>query len=260
MLLDLTGKTALVTGGSRGLGKAVARRFAQSGARVAILARDSAVLEAATEEITAAGGRPALGLTCDVTREEDIERAVSLIIKEFGRVDILVNNAGSSSRRPFLELTRADLSADMNLKLFAALRISQLVVPGMQQQRWGRIINVATVNAKAPKAASAPTTLTRAAGLTLTKVLSQELAAYNILVNALCVGVIKSNQWEKRHRNTAPHLSFEEFLEPTARTVPLGRLGEAEEFANVACFLASDAASYITGTAINVDGGLSPVL
>lgn len=260
MLLDLTGKIALVTGGSRGLGKAVARRFAQSGARVAILARDLTVLEAATQEITAAGGRPALGIACDVTIEEEIERAVSQVLKEFNRVDILVNNAGSSYRRPFQELTRADISADMNLKLFAAVRISQLVVPGMQQQRWGRIINVATVNAKAPKAGSAPTTLTRAAGLTLTKVLAQELAAYNILVNALCVGAIKSNQWETRHRNSAPHLSYEEFLEPTARTVPLGRLGDPEEFANVACFLASDAASYITGTAINVDGGLSPVL
>jgi NAD(P)-dependent dehydrogenase (short-subunit alcohol dehydrogenase family) len=260
MHLDLSGKTALVTGGSRGLGKAVARRLAGSGAQVAILARDPATLAAATEEIEAAGGRRALGITCDLAIAEEIERQVQRVLAEFGRIDILVNNAGSSYRRPFLELTRADLGADMDLKLFAAVHIAQLVVPGMQGQRWGRIINVVSINGKTPKAASAPTTLTRAAGLTLTKVMSHELAPWNILVNALCVGVIKSHQWEARHRKTAPHLSYEEYLEPTARTVPLGRLGEAEEFANVACFLASDAASYVTGTAINVDGGLSPVL
>jgi 3-oxoacyl-[acyl-carrier protein] reductase len=140
MHLDLSGKTALVTGGSRGLGKAVARRLAGSGAQVAILARDPATLAAATEEIEVAGGRRALGFTCDLAIAEEVERQVQRVLAEFGRIDILVNNAGSSYRRPFLELTRTDLGADMDLKLFAAVRIAQLVVPGMQGQRWGRII------------------------------------------------------------------------------------------------------------------------
>jgi 3-oxoacyl-[acyl-carrier protein] reductase len=137
--------------------------------------------------------------------------------------------------------------------------MAQLVVPGMRQRRWGRIINIVSINARAPKPGSAPTTLSRAAGLTLTKVMSQELAPDNILVNALCIGSIKSGQWHRRHQQTAPGIPYEDYLKPFAEAVPLGRLGEPEELANVACFLASDAASYVTGAAINVDGGSSPV-
>jgi NAD(P)-dependent dehydrogenase (short-subunit alcohol dehydrogenase family) len=129
----------------------------------------------------------------------------------------------------------------------------------MKERRFGRIINILSINAKAPRGGSAPTTVSRAAGLALTKVLAHELAPYNILVNALCVGAIKSTQWERRHQREAPELSYDAFLADAAKAIPLGRVGEAEEFANVACFLASDAASYVTGTAINVDGGLSPV-
>jgi 3-oxoacyl-[acyl-carrier protein] reductase len=257
--LDLSGRTALVTGGSRGLGKAVALRLARSGADVAILARSPDALARAAEEIKAASGARVLTRACDISVAEGAEEAVRKVLAELGRVDILVNNAGTSFRRPFPDLTRADLIADMDLKLFAAVRLGQLVVPGMRERRWGRIINVVSIGGKAAGAESAPTTLSRAAGITLTKVMSLELARWNILVNALCVGAIKSEQWRRRHQAGAPHLSFEEYLEPTARNVPLGRLGEAEEFANVACFLASDAASYVTGTAINVDGGLSPV-
>jgi 3-oxoacyl-[acyl-carrier protein] reductase len=196
---------------------------------------------------------------CDLTREAETEAAAMGVIADLGRIDILVNNAGTSFRRPFDELSRDDLVADLDLKLFPALRLAQLVAPGMKERRFGRIINVLSIGAKAPKGGGAPTAVSRAAGLALTKILAHELAPHNVLVNALCVGAIKSAQWERRHRQEAPHLSYEAFLESTAKTVPLGRVGEAEEFANVACFLASDAASYVTGTAINVDGGLSPV-
>jgi 3-oxoacyl-[acyl-carrier protein] reductase len=147
----------------------------------------------------------------------------------------------------------------MQLKLFAALRIAQLVVPGMQAQRWGRIVNVVSINGKAPRAESAPTSVTRAAGLALTKVMSHEFAGWNILVNAVCIGTIKSGQWERRHQAQAPDVSYEQFLAPYAKAVPVGRMGEAAEFAEIIGFLASDASSYVTGTAINADGGLSPV-
>ena len=260
MQIDLSGRKALVTGGSRGLGRAVALRLACSGAEVAILARDGDQLRHAADALAEASGRRVLPLQCDLTRPEAIESSLSSLLSAFGGVDILVNNAGTSLRRPFAELTRDALAADMQLKLFAALQIAQRLVSGMQERRWGRILNVVSIGGKAPKPASAPTTLSRSAGLTLTKTMSLELARWNILVNALCVGAIKSAQWERRHQADAPHQSYDEFLEPTARTIPLGRLGEAEEFANVACFLASDAASYVTGCAINVDGGLSPVL
>ena len=260
MQIDMTGRKALITGGSRGLGRAVALRLACSGAEVAILARDGDQLRRAADALAEASGRRVLPLQCDLTRPEKIDASLSELLSAFGRVDILVNNAGTSLRRPFAELTRDALAADMQLKLFAAVQIAQRLVPGMQERRWGRILNVVSIGGKAPKPASAPTTISRSAGLTLTKTMSLELARWNILVNALCVGAIKSAQWERRHQADAPHLSYEEFLAPTARTIPLGRLGEAEEFANVACFLASDAASYVTGCAINVDGGLSPVL
>jgi NAD(P)-dependent dehydrogenase (short-subunit alcohol dehydrogenase family) len=259
MLIDLTGKTAIVTGGSEGLGKAIAARFARSGANVVILSRRETVLDEAVREIRQdAVGRVA-GHACDITDGERVREVLAAVSAEFSAVDILVNNAGSSNRSPLEELSRDGMIADMDLKLFAAVNLAQLVVPGMKERRWGRIINVVSANGKAPKAASAPTTLSRAAGITLTKVLSQELAPWNILVNALCVGVIKSGQWERRHWRDAPDMPFEKYLEPQARLVPLGRLGEPEEFANVACFLASNAASYVTGTAINVDGGLCPV-
>ncbi|WP_445503264.1 SDR family NAD(P)-dependent oxidoreductase [Microvirga sp. G4-2] len=259
MLINLTGRTAIVTGGSEGLGKAIAARFARSGANVAVLARREAVLAETVRDIRRDAAGRVVGHACDVTDKDRVDEVVAAVLAEFGAVDILVNNAGSSNRSPFEELTRDGMIADMDLKLFAAVNLAQKVVPGMKERRWGRIINVVSANGKAPKAASAPTTLSRAAGITLTKVMSQELAPWNILVNALCVGVIKSGQWERRHRRDAPDIPFEKYLEPHARPVPLGRFGEPEEFANVACFLASDAASYVTGTAINVDGGLCPV-
>ena len=260
MQIDLSGRTALVTGGSRGLGRAIATRFARSGADVAILARDAATLDEAAGAIRAAAPSVrVIAKVCDLTRQADTEAAAADVIADLGRLDILVNNAGTSFRKPFDELSRGDLVADLDLKLFPALRLAQLVAPGMKERRFGRIINVLSINAKAPRGGSAPTTVSRAAGLALTKVLAHELAPHNILVNALCVGAIKSTQWERRHQREAAQLSYEAFLEDAAKAVPLGRVGEAEEFANVACFLASDAASYVTGTAINVDGGLSPV-
>lgn len=114
--------------------------------------------------------------------------------------------------------------------------------------------------ARTPSAGSYPTTLSRAAGFALTKAMANELAASNILVNSVCVGMIESDQWPRNHKLRAPELSYEEFIERESKAIPLGRIGKAEEFANVVCFLASDLASYVTGTSINVDGGRCPIL
>lgn len=255
MHLDLSGRRALVTGGSEGLGKAMVRRFAQSGARVVALARREDVLDAAIVEIDAEAPGRVQGIACDVTDE----RAVADALGRVGPIDILVNNAGSSFRRPLAELGRDDMLADLDLKLFAAVHLARLVTPGMKERRWGRIVNVLAIAAKAPDAGSAPTSLSRAAGMALTKAMSRELAPFNVLVNALLVGKIESGQWARRHAAEAAGMSYDEFLASQAGAIPLGRVGRAEEFANVACFLVSDAASYVTGTAINVDGGTSPV-
>jgi NAD(P)-dependent dehydrogenase (short-subunit alcohol dehydrogenase family) len=260
MDVRLDGRVALVTGGSRGLGLAIARKFAESGADVAITSRSEDKLAEAKAAITPGAQGKVLALASDVTRPDQIQQLVAKVTAELGKIDILVNNAGSSLRGNFEELTDDQWQADMDLKLFAAIRLARAVIPGMKARKWGRMINVVSIGGKAPPGASAPTTVTRAAGIALTKVLSQEFAQYNILVNALCVGWIKSDQWIRNHRRESPDREFQDYLRMKGKGVPLGRMGEAEEFANLACFLASEAGGYITGTAINVDGGKSPVV
>jgi len=160
---------------------------------------------------------------------------------------------------PFEEMKISNLNADLELKLFSAIDLIQCIIPKMKQNKWGRIINVLATGAKVTRAEGAPTNISRAAGLSLTKLLSLELAKWNILVNALCVGRIHSEQWRKRHSLALGNTTYEAFLEAQSHNIPLGRFGTPDEFAALACFLSSEAASYITGTAINVDGGLCPV-
>jgi 3-oxoacyl-[acyl-carrier protein] reductase len=259
MNVTMKGRVAAVTGGSKGIGLAVARRFAESGARVAILARGAQDLKAAREAL-AREGVEVRDYVCDVSKAADIAKAHEAIAADLGPVEILVNNAGTSRAMAFETVTDEMWQDDLDLKLFAAIRFSRLVWPGMKARKWGRIINVLNIGAKAPAAASTPTSVSRAAGMALTKAMANEGAAHNILVNAMLVGLIVSDQWVKRHAKTAPDTDFDAFTRDLAKAVPMGRMGTAEEFANLACFLASDQGSYITGTAINVDGGRSPVV
>jgi len=182
------------------------------------------------------------------------------VMSQLGKIDILVNNAGQSTRGPSEEITDEMWQSDLDLKLFAQIRLARLVFPQMKQRRWGRIVNVLNIGAKAPGADSAPTSVSRAAQMAFSKVLSQEGAPHNVLVNSLHVGVIVSDQIVRRHNREGANVSLDEFIRQAGRGVPLGRMGRAEEFANIACFLVSDAASYVTGCAINVDGGRSPVV
>ena len=263
MEVRLDGKVALITGGSLGLGLAMARRFAEAGASVGIAARQPGPLEAARAEISAAGaGNRVTAVSADVSDAASCAAVHARVAEELGPVDILVNNAGTSQRGPFLEISDELWQHDFDLKLFAAIRLARLVLPGMRERRWGRIINVLNTGAKAPPAEGAPTAVSRAAGMALTKVLANEVAGDNVLVNALLVGLIDSNQHRVRHAAGGGSGSYEAFLEDmaAANRIPLGRMGRAEEFADIACFLASDRASYTTGVAINVDGGRSPVV
>ena len=260
MNIRLDGRVAVVSGGSAGIGLATAQEFAASGAAVAILARRRDKLEAAKAAIEAKGGAGVLALSCDVRDPRAIGQSAEEVLQRFGKVDILVNNAGSSLRGPFLEMDDAAWTGDLDLKLMAAVRLSRAFLPGMRERRWGRILNVLAVIGKAPGAASYPTAISRAAGLALTKALSAEFAPDNVLVNAICVGLIESDQWPVFHQREAPEMDYRAFLEKRGKTVPMGRLGRSEEVAALACFLASEAGSYVTGTAINVDGGRSPVL
>ena len=262
MKINMKDRIALITGGSQGLGRAMAEAFARSGADVALVARRADILEQTSKYISENTGRQIRGYSADVSNLEEITQLWDSVIADFGHVDILVNNAGTSQTGNFEEITDQIWQEDLNLKLFAAIRLCRLALPGMRRQRWGRIINVLNTVAKAPRAGSAPTSVSRAAGLALTKVLAGEGAPHNILVNSLCTGIIESEQWVRRHKNVAPEQSFADFKNNMAKdlSLPLGRMGEAHEFAAMACFLASDSGSYISGTAINVDGNLSPVV
>ena len=257
MELGLRGKVAAVTGGSEGIGRATVARLVEEGAKVALCARRADILNAFADELKAKGG-DVLAIVADATKPGDMERFIDETVKRYGRVDIVVNNAGGTGQEPFEKVEDAAWQKDIDVKVFAQIRTARAAVPHMKKQGGGRIINLNMVGAKAPFAGSFPPTISRAAGLALTKALSKEFAADNILVNAVAVGKIKSKQQERRAARTG--ISVEEHYSKTGKTVPLGRMGEAEEVANVIAFLASDAASYVTGTCVNVDGGMSGVL
>ncbi len=258
MKISLAGRAAIVTGGSKGIGFAVATRFAASGADVAIVARNAEPLKEAVAAIRKAAQSNVIGVQADVSKAGDIQRAYDEAMRQFNKVDIIVNNAGTSRAMPFEKLTDEILYDDLELKLFAAVRLIRLVVPQMKERRWGRIVNVLNIGAKAPRPNSMPTSISRAAGMAMTKALSHELAPHNVLVNAMLVGFIQADQHVQRAKRT--NVNIAEYYKAYEKEIPIGRVGEAEEFANLACFLVSEQGGYITGTAINVDGGRSPVV
>ena len=262
MEIRLDGRVALITGGSKGLGRAMGEMFAESGASVVLVARRPEPLEEARAAIAAKGGAVHV-VAADIATAEGCARAYAEAVGRFGQVDILVNNAGKSAAGPFDKVDDEAWQADLDLKLFAAIRLTRLAFPEMKARRWGRVVNVLNTHSKAPAANSAPTSVSRAAGLALTKVLSHEGAAHNVLVNALLVGQIDSDQWVRQHAQrlqAGSNQTYEEFLAEDGKAIPMGRVGRADEFASVACLLVSDAGGYVTGTAINVDGGRCPIV
>lgn len=260
MEVRMDGRVALITGGSKGLGYAMGLKFAESGAEVALLARNSSEVNEAAIKIGELTGMRCIGFQCDVSKASDIESTFTQVVDEFGKVDILINNAGYAKAGPILSITDEEWQYDFDLKLMAAVRMSRLVFPGMQERKWGRIINMLNTLAKTPTAGSAPTSVTRAAGMALTKVLAGEGAPHNILVNGFNIGRIKSDQIQRAYDHSKADMSYDEFVAQAGKNIPLGRFGEAEECANLACLLCSDAGGYVTGTSINVDGNLSAVL
>ena len=257
MKLNLQNKTAIVTGGTQGIGLATAHALAGEGASVVIAARGRERLDAAVSAIKAAGGK-ATAVQADMSKAADCARVISEALAAFGRIDILVNNAGTSNRGAFESVADATWQADFDLKLFGAIRLTRLVIPEMRKQGGGRIINLTNIGAKQPAAQSMPTSVTRAAGLAMTKALSKEFAPDNILVNTVCIGLIRAGQHETKAAKAGRNV--EDLYVEMGKNIPLGRVGYAEEVANVITFLASDAASYVTGTSINLDGGTSGVL
>jgi NAD(P)-dependent dehydrogenase (short-subunit alcohol dehydrogenase family) len=261
--LGLQDKVALVTGGSEGVGMATAMRLAAERAAVVICARRPDVLQRAVDEIASATGADVLGVPADVTLPEDVEELFRRTMAKHGRIDILVNNAGKGASNAFEDVTDADWATDLDLKLLTHVRCTRAAIPHMQAQGGGRIVNVVSIGGKAPQATSLPASTGRAAGIALTKALSKAYASDNILVNAVCIGLVKSTMVERvalRRIAGDPERTLEDVYAEEAVRIPLGRVGESEEVADVIAFLVSERASYVTGVAVNVDGGESPVV
>ncbi len=253
--LNLSGKVALVTGGSEGIGKGIARKLAAEGCRVAMCARRQHVLADAAEAIRSEAGAQVLAVAADVTLAADVERFVNEAVSEFGGIDILVNNAGRSAAHYFENATEAMWQEDFDLKFWAAVRGSRMAVPHMKARGGGSIVNITHPGGKAPGPDSVPTSVSRAAGIALSKAMSKDLAQHRIRVNTVCLTNIRSAQAERAWKASGKDLDYEAWCDELGKDVPLGRMGEPGEVADLVAFLVSDRGAFITGAAINLDGG-----
>lgn len=257
MDLGLRNRVALVTGSSQGIGWAIANQFAQEGAKVVICARNFKQLEFAAKKIRSVTGSDVYPIQTDLTSPTDITRLVTHTISTFHRIDILVNNTGGPPPKYFSETTPQDWTAAFDSLLLSVIHCCSEVISHMKRHSWGRIINITSFAAKQPVERLILSNALRAGILGLTKTLSNELGPEGILVNAICPGWTQTQRLEslahQHARQTSRSLS--EVLNDWAQQIPLKRLAQPEEIANLAVFLASERASYITGTVIQVDGG-----
>jgi 3-oxoacyl-[acyl-carrier protein] reductase len=250
--LGLEGRRGLVTGGSKGLGEAIARELVAEGARVAVCSRNEQEVVATAEEVGAAYAQAA-----DVTDPEQVRDFIARSAEALGGIDFLVNNAGGAHPGTFETLTDENWVADLDVKLFSLIRCSREVLPHMRAAGGGRIVNIGAVYSRYPDPSFFATSVNRAAGNSFTKTLALEVAKDNILVTGVNIGFVTTPQWENIHQRRAPELPREEFFDRFARQeVPLGRFGTPDEVSGLVAFLLSERATYITGASIDVAGGM----
>src|SRR6266508_6446722 len=259
MELGLRNKTALVTGGSKGIGRAAARALAREGAQVMICAREGETLARAAEEIGAATGRPVLTVAADLSELASVARVAAEAVARFGRLDVLVNNAGAIKGGDFLTTPDEEWMKGWSLELLGYIRMARAVFPAMQKQGGGRIVNVVGMAARNPATTYMMGGAANAALINFTKALADLGARSNVLVTAVSPGPVKTERWNSllRQQAAAAGTDPETFAKERAREFPLGRIASSEEVADLVCFLASERASFLTGIAITVDGGIT---
>lgn len=244
--MKLEGRVALVTGASQGIGHACALALAGQGASVAVAARNQQKLDELVAQITASGGKAA-AFVMDVADEEQIKSGIKSAVGQLGKIDILVNNAGITRDQLVMRMKRADWDAVLNTNLTSAYLCIQQVIGSMLKQRWGRIINIASIFGQMGQAGQANYAASKAGLIGLTMAMAREVASRNITCNAVAPGFIETGM-------TAA-LS-EEFKQTAVKLIPLGRVGTTQDVASAVSFLASEEASYITGHVLNVNGGM----
>lgn len=252
MDLKLESKSVLVTAGSKGIGLATARGFHAAGARVAICSRSQDNLDAAAALLPGC-----IAIAGDVSNADDIQRIVTAASDKFGGIDILVNNAGGPPAGLFVDLDDSDWAKAVDLTLMSVVRATRLVLPHMQAQKWGRIVNISSTGVKQPVPGLTLSNSIRLAVLGWAKTLANQVGPDNVLVNTVCPGFTNTDRITQifESQSVASGKSIDEISKGLAAQIPLRRIGQPEEIANLAVFLGSEAASYITGTAIQVDGG-----
>lgn len=255
MQIDLSEKRVIVTGASRGIGKAIAMAFAQEGARVAICARSESDVASAGAEMSAPASA-VIARSVDVTDTKGVKSFVNEVAEAWGGVDVLVNNAGQGRSGNLDTLTPEDILEHANILQMGHFRFTQAVVPHMRRQQWGRIIEVNALAGTIPTPEGIPSVINRASCVALSKSLGMNLAKDGILVNSLNLGWVDTGQWDRHFKEMPANVSRDEFDEMVLKVVPIGRFGKPEDVAGMALFLASEYASFISAASIDIAGGM----
>ncbi len=258
MELGLKGKVVLITGASRGIGRAIALAFAGEGCRLALASRTAHVLAAVAEEVEGLGAEARHWVT-DVTDPTQVTTLVEHACRDLGGIDVLVNNVGAGLPKAFEAVSDEEWERIVNLNLLSAIRMSRALLPHMRERGGGQIINIAALSGRVPRLGQIASNAAKAALINFTESLAAEVARQGIRVNAVCPAAILTERWQKRVAQYGKEhgLSFEQAMTEMAnKAIPLGRFGLPEEVASAVVFLASERAGFITGVSIFVDGGM----